>query len=148
MKVILLADVKGVGKKDQIINASDGYAKNFLLPKKLGLEANTENMRKFEAKKRNEAAQAAAELEAAEKLGTEIEKTQITIPVKMGNNGKLFGSVTSKEIAAAIKSQTNFDIDKKKILLPDAIKTLGEREVGIKLHTNVTAKLKVNIVEA
>jgi large subunit ribosomal protein L9 len=148
MKIILLADVKGVGKKDQIINASDGYAKNFLLPKKLGVEANTENMRKFEAKKRNEAAQAAEELANAKKLAEEIEKLTIKIPVKMGNNGKLFGSVTSKEIAAAIKSQTSFDIDKKKIVLPDAIKTLGEREIGIKLHTNVTAKLKVVIEEA
>jgi large subunit ribosomal protein L9 len=148
MKIILLADVKGVGKKDQIINASDGYAKNFLLPKKLGVEANTENMRKFEAKKRNEAAVAAQELADAKKLGEEIEKLTIKIPVKLGNNGKLFGSVTNKEIAAAIKEQENLDIDKKKIVLADAIKTLGEKEVAIKLHTNVTAKLKVVVEEA
>jgi large subunit ribosomal protein L9 len=148
MKIILLADVKGVGKKDEIINASDGYAKNFLLPKKLGVEANTENMRKFEAKKRNEAAQAAEELAQAKKLAEEIEKLTVKIPVKLGNNGKLFGSVTNKEISAALKAQTSLDIDKKKIVLADAIKTLGEKEVSIKLHASVMAKLKVVIEEA
>lgn len=147
MKVILLADVKGVGKKEQIINASEGYARNYLLPKKLGVEANAVNMKKLESKHKMEAQAAQEELDAAKALAADIEKLTVSIKVKVGNNGKLFGAVTNKEIAAALKEQHNTDIDKKKIVLNDAIKTTGEKEVNIKLHPKVVAKLKVSIAE-
>lgn len=145
MKVILLADVKGVGKKDQIVNASEGYAKNFLFPKNLALEANAGNMKQLDNKKKAEAAKAQEELEKAQALGGEIEKMDVKVAVKIGDNGKLFGAVTNKEIAAAIKEQYKMDIDKKKIVLADSIKTTGEKEVSVKLHPKVTAKLKVTI---
>lgn len=146
MKVILLTDIKGVGKKDQTINASDGYAKNFLIPKKFAVEATPANVKKLEKQKADAAAQAQAELEAAQALGRELEEKPITINVKTGGNGKLFGAVTNKEISIALKQQRNIDIDKKKIIA-EPIKTLGEEEVSVKLHTNVTAKLKVIIAE-
>ncbi len=145
MKVILLADVKGVGKKDQIVNASEGYAKNFLFPKNLALEANAGNMKQLDNKKKAEAAKAQEELEKAQALGGEIEKMNVKVAVKIGDNGKLFGAVTNKEIAAAIKEQYKMDIDKKKIVLSDSIKTTGEKEVSVKLHPKVTAKLKVTV---
>lgn len=145
MKVILLADVKGVGKKDQIVNASEGYAKNFLFPKNLALEANAGNMKQLDNKKKAEAARAQEELERARTLGDEIERMDIRVAVKIGDNGKLFGAVTNKEIAAAIKEQYKMDIDKKKIVLSDSIKTTGEKEVNVKLHPKVTAKLKVTV---
>lgn len=145
MKVILLADVKGVGKKDQIVNASEGYAKNFLFPKNLALEANAGNMKQLDNKKKAEAAKAQEELEKAQALGGEIEKMDVKVAVKIGDNGKLFGAVTNKEIAAAIKEQYKMDIDKKKIVLADSIKTTGEKEVSVKLHPKVTAKLKVTV---
>lgn len=147
MKVILLADVKGVGKKDQIINASDGYAKNFLFPKNLAVEANKSNITHLDNKKRNEEAKKQAELEKAKELGKEIESKNISVAVKIGDNGKLFGAVTNKEISAALKAQADLDIDKKKIILSEPIKEMGEKLIEIKLHPKVTAKLKVNIVE-
>ena len=134
MKVILLQDVKGVGKKDQIVNASEGYAKNFLFPKNLAMEANAA-----------EVAKAQEELEKAQKLAEEIEKMNVKVEVKIGENGKLFGAVTNKEISAAVKEQYNMDIDKKKIVLNDAIKTTGEKEAVVKLHPKVSAKLKVTV---
>ncbi len=146
MKVILLTDIKGVGKKDQTINASDGYAKNFLIPKKFAVEATSANVKKLEKQKADEAAQAQAEFEAAQALAKELESQPVTIGVKTGGNGKLFGAVTNKEISAALKAQRNIDVDKKKIVA-EPIKTLGEEEVSVKLHTNVTAKLKVIIAE-
>jgi len=146
MKVILLEDIKGVGKKDQIVNASDGYARNFLFPKKLALEATSGNLHQLENKKKNEEARKKEEFEKAKELEEKIEKQSITIAVKVGDNGKLFGSVTNKEISSALKEQTGLDIDKKKIVLNDTIKTIGEKQVDIKLHPKVTAKLKVNIV--
>ncbi len=147
MKVILLEDIKGVGKKDQIINASDGYAKNFLFPKNLAVEANKSNITHLDNKKKNEEAKKQTELENAQSLCKEIESKIITISVKIGDNGKLFGAVTSKEISSALKSQAMLDIDKKKIVLSEPIKTIGERFVEIKLHPKVTAKLKVNVIE-
>lgn len=147
MKVILLADVKGVGKKEQIVNASEGYARNFLFPKNLAVEANAGNMKKLDNKHKQEAQKAQEELDAAKALAESIEKLTVKISVKVGNNGKLFGAVTNKEIAAALKEQHNTDIDKKKIVLSDAIKTTGEKEVSVKLHPKVTAKLKVVIAE-
>ncbi len=146
MKVILLTDIKGVGKKDQTINASDGYAKNFLIPKKFAVEATPANVKKLEKQKADEAAQAQAELEAAQALAAQLEAQPITINVKTGGNGKLFGAVTNKEISAELKAQRNIDVDKKKIIA-EPIKTLGEEEVSVKLHTNVTAKVKVIIAE-
>lgn len=147
MKVILLQDIKGVGKKDQTINASDGYAKNFLIPKGMAVEANQANIKKLERQKADAEAKAQAELEAAQKLGKEIESKTIGIKVKVGNNGKLFGAVTNKEVAAALKEQFNIDIDKKKIVV-DPIKSIGDAEASIKLHPNVTAKLKISVAEA
>jgi large subunit ribosomal protein L9 len=145
MKVILLQDVKGVGKKDQIVNASEGYAKNFLFPKNLALEANNGNMKQLDNKKKAEAAKAQEELEKAQALAAEIEKFDVKVAVKIGENGKLFGAVTNKEIAAAIKEQYSMDIDKKKIVLADSIKATGEKEASVKLHPKVTAKLKVTV---
>lgn len=147
MKVILLQDVKGVGKKDQIVNASEGYAKNYLFPKNLALEANAGNMKQLDNKKKAEEAKAAEELEKAKALAAEIEKLDVKVEVKVGDNGKLFGAVTNKEISNAIKSLYNMDIDKKKIILAESIKTMGEKEVSVKLHPKVMAKLKVNITE-
>jgi large subunit ribosomal protein L9 len=145
MKVILLQDVKGVGKKDQIVNASEGYAKNFLFPKNLALEANTGNMKQLDNKKKAEAAKAQEELENAQALAVEIEKMNVKVDVKIGENGKLFGAVTNKEIGAAIKEQYGMDIDKKKIVLADSIKTTGEKEASVKLHPKVSAKLKITV---
>lgn len=147
MKVILLQDIKGVGKKDQIINANEGYAKNFLFPKNLAVEANKGNVNHLDNVKKNEEARKQAELEQAQALGKEIESKTITISVKLGNNGKLFGAVTNKEISAALKEQTKLNIDKKKIVLAEPIKTVGEKEVQVKLHPKVSAKLKVNVTE-
>ena len=146
MKVILLQDIKGVGKKDQIINASDGYAKNFLIPKKMAVEATKVNMNRLERQHADAAAKAQAELEEAQKLGKEIEEKTINIKVQVGNNGKLFGAVTNKEVASALKEQFNIDIDKKKIVV-EPIKAVGDSEAAIKLHPQVTAKLKISVSE-
>lgn len=148
MKVILLEDIKGVGKKDQIVNASDGYARNFLFAKNKALEATPNNLRQLEHKKKAEEAKKAEELECAKELGAKIDKLSVTVAVKTGDNGKIFGSVTNKEIGSALKEQHNIDIDKKKIVINDAIKAVGEKTVDIKLHSKVTAKLTVNIVSA
>lgn len=145
MKVILLEDIKGVGKKDQIINASDGYANNFLFAKNKAVEATPGNLKHLEHKKRAEEAKRAEEYAKAEELCKKINDISVTIAVKTGANGKLFGAVTNKEIGAALKEQHNIDIDKKKILISDSIKAVGERTVDIKLHSKVTAKLTVKI---
>jgi large subunit ribosomal protein L9 len=145
MKVILLQDVKGVGKKDQVINASEGYAKNFLFPKNLAMEANAGNMKQLDNKHKAEEAKAQEELDKARALASELEKMDVKIEVKIGDNGKLFGAVTNKEISAAIKEQYGMDIDKKKIALSDSIKTTGEKEASVKLHPKVSAKLKVTV---
>lgn len=147
MKVILLEDVKGVGKKDQIINANDGYVKNFLLPKKLAVLADKNNLTKMDNIKKIEDAKKQEEYDNAVAMGKEIEAKNIKINVKLGSNGKLFGTVTNKEIAAALKEQSKIDVDKKKIILSQPIKTLGEKEVSVKLHPKVTATLKVTIAE-
>ena len=144
MKVILLQDVKSLGKKDQIVEVSDGYARNMLLPKKLGMEATSKNLNDLKLKKAHEDKVAAEVLADAQALAAQIEKETI----KMGENGRTFGSISSKEIAEAIKSQLGHDIDKKKIVMKDAIKAPGTRTVGIKLHTKVTADLTVKIEEA
>ena len=146
MKVILKADIKGVGKKDQIINASDGYARNFLFPKKLAVEANNSNMSKLKAKNDSNQYRKDQEKEKAEQVKKEIEKLTLKIVVKAGENGKIFGGVSSKEIAENLEKQHNIKVDKKKINLKEIIKTLGIRTVEIKLFEGVIAKLKVQVI--
>ena len=148
MKIILLEDVKGVGKKGQTINASDGYARNFILPKKLGVEATSKNLNDLKLQKANAEKVAAEQLAAAKELAEKIEKLTVTLKMKAGEGGKAFGSVSSKEIAAAAADQLKLDIDKKKLVLPEPIKTFGNHEVPVKLHEDVTAKLTVKVTEA
>ena len=148
MKVILLQDVKSLGKKDQIVDVSDGYARNMLLPKKLGIEATSKNMNDLKLKKAHEDKVAAEVLAEAQALAAQMENESVTMSIKMGENGRTFGSISSKEIAEAIKEQLGHDIDKKKIVMKDAIKVPGTRTVGIKLHSKVTANMTVKIVEA
>lgn len=146
MKVILLQDIKGVGKKDEVINASDGHARNYLLPRKLAVEANNENMsklkdRQFSMKHKKEVEQKNAKL-----LSEKINKMTLTIKVKTGENGRLFGAITSKDISENLKASHNIDVDKKKIVLEDTIKQLGSYTANVKLYEGINAKLKV-IVE-
>ena len=147
MKVILLQDVKSLGKKGEIVNVNDGYARNFVLPKKLGVEANNKNLNDLKLQKNNEAKIAQENLNAAKALAEELKAGKIEVSIKVGEGGKTFGSVSSKEIAAEVKKQMNLDIDKKKIQLKDAIKTLGTHNVPVKLHPKVTAELKVVVTE-
>ena len=144
MEVVLLEDVKALGKKGQIVKVSDGYGRNFILTKKLGIEATPKNLNDLKLQKANEAKIAAEHLAAAKDLAKHLEDKSI----KAGEGGKAFGSVSSKEIAKAIKDQLNLDIDKKKLVLPEPIKTFGTHEVPIKLHKEVTGKLAVKVVEA
>lgn len=148
MKVILLEDVKALGKKGQIVNVNDGYARNFILPKKLGLEANNKNLNDLKLKKANDEKIAQEQLEDAQELGKKIEAGKVELAIKVGEGGRTFGSVSTKEIAAAVKEQIGYDIDKKKIQLKEAIKTLGTHNVPVKLHTKVIAELKVVVKEA
>lgn len=146
MKVILTQDIKGVGKKDDVINANDGYARNFLLPKKLAVEANTQNMSLLQGRKDSASFKKEQEKEKAINLQEKLSKIKLTIKVKAGENGKIFGSITSKEITTELKNQHNIDIDKKKILLKDSIKELGVFNVQIKLYEGVIGNLKVGII--
>lgn len=147
MKVILLQDVKSLGKKGEIVNVNDGYARNFILPKKLGLEANNQNMNDLRLQKQKEEKIALENLEAAKNLAKELESGKIELAIKVGEGGKTFGSVSSKEIAGAVKEQMGVEVDKKKIQLKETIKTLGTHPVPIKLHPEVTAQLKVVVSE-
>ncbi len=147
MKVILLEDVKSLGKKGEIVNVNDGYARNFILPKKLGLEANGKNLNDLKLKKENEKKVAKENLEAAKARAEQIKAGQVELRIKVGEGGKAFGSVSSKEIAAAVKEQMGLDIDKKKIQLKEVLKSLGTHNVPIKLHPEVTVELKVLISE-
>ncbi len=148
MKVILLEDVKSLGKKGDVVNASDGYARNMLFPKNLAVPATSGNMKDLEAKKRGEARIAAENLKAAEDLKAQIEAKPVTVSIKVGSGGRAFGSVSAKEIAEAVKSQLGIEIDKKKMLLDGSIKELGTQTVEIRLHPKVTAALKVDVKEA
>ena len=148
MKVILLEDVKALGKKGQVVEVSDGYGKNFILKKKLGVEATNANMNDLKLQKAQEEKRAREQLEAAQNLAKELEEKSVVIPMKAGEGGKAFGSVSSKEIAAAYKEQCGMEIDKKKIQLPEAIKTFGTHEVSVKLHPQVMGKLYVKVREA
>lgn len=147
MKVILLEDVKSLGKKGEIVNVSDGYARNYILPRKLGVEANTANMNDLKLQKANADKVAQEQLEAAQKLADILETKEVVLKMRSGKDGRAFGSISSKEIAAAAKQQCALELDKKKIQLPEAIKALGVYEVGIKLHAKVTGKLRVKVVE-
>ncbi len=148
MKVILLQDVKSLGKKGEIVNVNDGYARNFILPKKLGLEATGKNLNDLKLQKNNEAKVAQEHLDAAKKLAEELKEGQVVLSMKVGEGGRTFGSVSSKEIGEAVKEQMKLDIDKKKIQLKEQIKTLGTHIVAVKLHPEVTAELKVVVKEA
>lgn len=147
MKVILLQDVKSLGKEGEIVNVNDGYARNFIIPKKLGVEANNKNMNDLKLKKSKEAKVAKENKEAAQKLAEELKAGQVELKIKMGEGGKAFGSVSGKEIAAAVKEQMGLDVDKKKIQLKETLKTLGTHLVQVKLHPEVMAELKVVIEE-
>ena len=143
MKVILKEDIKGVGKKDQVINAADGYARNFLFPKGLAVPADTGNMNNLQAKKDSNAFRKGEELKEAKATAEKLKKITIKMKVKAGDNGKLFGGVKSKEIAEALKSDFNIEVDKKKILLKDAIKVAGVTKVDIRLYEGVIASVNV-----
>ncbi len=147
MKVILLEDVKSVGKKGDIVEASEGYAKNFLFKKKLAKEANAVNMNDLKLQKQHEDKVAAENLQAAKDFAAEIEEQKVVVKMKAGEGGKAFGSVSSKEIAKAYKDQYGKEVDKKKLVLPDAIKNFGTYEVKVKLHPKVTGTLRVQVVE-
>lgn len=148
MKVILLEDVKSVGKKGDIVNLSDGYARNVIISKKLGLEATPKNLNDLKLRKANEDKIAQENYEAAKEFAKDLETKQVILTLKVGEGGRIFGSVSSKEISEAAKAQLNLDIDKKKLQLPSAIKTLGVTNVPVKIHPKVTGNLKVWIQEA
>lgn len=147
MKVILLEDVKALGKKGQIVNINDGYARNFVFPKKLGVEATPKNLNDLKLQNANKEKLAQEALDAAKELAAKLEAGKVVLSIKTGEGGKAFGSVSSKEIATEVKNQMGYEIDKKKIQLKDAIKTLGTHTVPVKLHAKVTAELKVVVTE-
>ena len=144
MKVILTQDIKGVGKKDEVINANDGYARNFLFPKKLAVEANSKNMSLLQGRKDSANFKKQKEIEQANKLKDELSK--ITLTIKGGDNGRIFGSITSKEISMELNNQYKIEIDKKKINLRDPIKELGAFNIDIKLYEGIIGQLNINIV--
>ena len=146
MKVILKADIKGVGKKDEVINASDGYARNFLFPKNLAVEADKKNMAELKAKENSKKYQKDQDKEKAMQIAEKMSKIILKISVKAGENGKIFGGVSSKEIAQELEKQYKIVVDKKKIDLKDTIKTLGMRTVEIKLFEGVIGKIKIDVI--
>ena len=146
MKVILLENSKGVGKKDEVINASDGYARNFLFPKKLAIEANKGNLGNLKAKKDSNEYKRNQEKEFAQKIAEQLNNITLKIKVKAGENGKIFGGVTAKEISENLNKQYNIEVDKKKIVLKETIKVLGITNIDVKLFEGVVAKLKVSTI--
>lgn len=147
MKIILLADVKSLGKKGEIVNVSDGYARNMLLPKKLGVEATSKNLNDLKLQQAHEDKVTQENLEAARSFKRELEEKEVNVSIKVGEGGRTFGSVSAKEIAEAVQGQLGYDIDKKKMQIANPIKELGTVLVPIKLHPKVTANLKVNVKE-
>lgn len=145
MKVILLQDVKALGKKGEMVEVSDGYARNFILPKKVGIEASGANLNDLKLQKANEEKVAREQLEAAQAIAKELDEMKVVLRIKTGDNGRTFGAVTGKEIAQALEEQFGKKIDKKKFKLNDSIKSVGSFDVAIKLHPKVTASLKVCI---
>ena len=148
MKIILLQDVKKLGKKGDIIEANDGYARNYIIPQKIGVEENGKNLNDLKLQKSNQEKVAQEQLSAAKALADEIGTKQVVVKIRAGEGGKVFGSVSSKEIAAAAKEQVGLELDKKKIQLSDPIKTFGVHDVTIKLHPQVRGNLKVKVEEA
>lgn len=148
MKVILLQDVKSLGKKGEIVDVSDGYARNFIFPKKFGVEANAKNLNDLKLQKANDEKVAAENLAKAQELSGKLKDRKVVVKLKAGEGGKTFGSVSSKEIAEAAAEQLDLEIDKKKIQITDAIKNLGDYEVTVKLHPQVNATLKVTVEKA
>ena len=145
MKVILLKEVKGMGKEGDLVNSKDGYARNYLIPRNIAIEATPENLRKWEEAKKQEAAKKKTELEEANQLKARIEKLTVTIKAKGGTGGRLFGSITSQDIANGLKDQHSIDIDKRKIELKDNIKNTGITQVEVKVYPEVSASLKVDV---
>lgn len=148
MKVILIQDVKTLGKKGELVNVNDGYARNYILPKKLGIEATAKNINDLKLQKANEEKKAKEIYEAALAFAEDIKDKSVTVTIKTGEGGRTFGSVSSKEIAAAFKSQLNMEIDKKKLQLPEPVRSLGVYKVPYKVHPKVTAELTVKVAEA
>ena len=148
MKVILKQDIKGVGKKDQIVNAADGYARNYLFPKNLAVPADTGNMNNLKAKNESIAFRKEEDLKEAKEIAEKLKKITLKFRVKAGDNGKLFGGVTAKEISEALKKEYNISVDKKKILLNETIKNVGVTKVDLKLNEGVMAKVSIMIVTA
>ena len=148
MKIILLQDEKKLGKKGEIIEASEGYARNYIIPKKIGVEATPKNMNDLKLQKANEAKIAQEQLEAAQELAKVLETKQVVVKMKAGEGGRAFGSVSSKEIVAEFKKQHGIELDKKKIVLADSLKAFGNYEVAIKLHPQVTGKFTVKVTVA
>ena len=148
MKVILIEDVKSLGKKGQLVDVNDGYARNFIMAKKLGLEATPKNLNDLKLKKANDEKVAKEIYEEAKAFGERLKVMEVNVTIKTGEGGKIFGSVSSKEIAEAAKAQLGIELDKKKMVLPSPIKVLGTTMVPIKLHPKVTSELKVNVREA
>jgi large subunit ribosomal protein L9 len=147
MKVVLTQDVKDLGKKGELVNASDGYARNFLFPRKLAVEATTGKLKEIEDKKASEKNRKEKELSSAKELADKLSKLEIVFRTKAGENGKLFGSITAKDVAEAIKAQHKIEVDKKKVVLHDAIKALGTYQVEIKVYPEVSAKISVKVIE-
>ena len=147
MKVILLKDVKGTGKKNEVKEVSDGYARNYLLPKKLAVPADNTNMKELNEKNKSKELKAQKEYEAAVELGKKMEELNVVIYTKAGDGGRLFGSITSKDIAEQIKKQHNIEVDKRKITLDEPIRVLGARFVDIKIHQKVTTRVRVDVKE-
>lgn len=148
MKIILIQDVKKLGKKGEIIEVNDGYARNYILPRKLGIEANNKNLNDLKLQKMKEEKDAQKILDEAKELAEKIGSQVVTVKMKAGEGGKVFGSVSAKEIAETMKKQNALEIDKKKIQLPEPIRSFGFHEVGIKLHPQVTGTLRVKVEEA
>ena len=147
MKVILTQDVKGQGKKGQTINVSDGYARNFLLPRALAVEANASNQNYFDGKAQAQAFKKQTEEQQARTIAGMLEKITLKLTAKGGTGGRLFGSITSKEIAEQLKAQHDIEIDKRKLVLDEGIKTFGMHEVPCKLYAGVTGTVKVSVTE-
>ena len=147
MQVILLEDVKSLGKKGEVVKVSDGYAKNMLIPKKLGVEATQKNLNELKNQQKRDGIIAQQQLDEAKAFGERIGKETVQLTMKAGEGGRVFGSISSKEIVTAAKQQFGLDIDKKKLQMPEPIKSFGTYEIPVKLHPQVTATLKVKVTE-
>lgn len=147
MKVILKKDVKGLGKKEQMVEVSDGYAKNFLFPKGVAVLANATNVNIMKTKKASEEMKKEKEIANAKQIAKELENITLEIKAKSGGAGRLFGSITSKDVVSKLKKDFKIDIDKRKLNMHDSIKTLGEHDIDVKLYANINGKLKVRVIE-